>query len=139
MAERDSERQQRKAQLIAELSAARAGVNRDLGRVSVPVRQALGAPARVKTSVRKNAWKWLVGSLVVGIVAGKILRPKRCREDSETRSGGIGRSLVRATGSTAIKLAKPWLVKLIRARVEGLVANSLQQRTEELHSEADTL
>ena len=106
----------RKAELIRELARAR----RQLDLSGRSVRHALDVPARVRRNFKKNAFAWVGGALLVGVLIAKLPRRSRnapadtAKNDALPKAGAAG--LLLAGGKMAFDLLRPILIKWLVQR-----------------------
>lgn len=121
-------REDRKAELIAQLSRARAG----LDRASAQVREAVDVPRRLRRSVANNMFLWLGGAALVGVVIAKL--PRRTQkvlvdaEGQRVDAGGVAKTgLLLAVAKIAFDVARPTLLKLAAEQLGPLLHRAAQR------------
>ena len=90
-------------ELIRRSQASRAQLT---GSVAI-LRQRLDVPSRIRTSLKQNPSKWVLGSLVSGLVASLLFRRKPKKKSSKKR--GFPLKMVALTLTAARPIAKTWL------------------------------
>jgi hypothetical protein len=110
--------EQRKAELIAELAAARRRISSDFG----ALRYALNIPRRAQDAVKRNPFAWVGGATLFGVLLSKL--PARRKKVLVTAKGekvkkvSAGQAgLLVGTLKIAFDLARPALMKWATQRV----------------------
>lgn len=122
-------REDRKAELVAQLARARAGLDRSASKV----RDAVDIPRRVRRSFSNNIFLWLGGAAFVGVVISKLpRRTKKVYVDTEGKrvaSAGVAKTgLLLAAAKMAFDFARPALMKLAAERLEPIIHDFMQRR-----------
>lgn len=121
-------RQDRKAELIAQLARARAS----LDRASAQVREAVDVPRKLRRSVANHLFIWLGGAALVGVVIAKLpRRTKKVLVDADGRrvaTGNVAKTgLLFAAAKIAFDVARPALLKLAVEQLEPLLHRAVQR------------
>lgn len=115
-----------KAELVAELQASRARIDRDLGGLKFEA----DVPGKFRRAVRRNVGSWLTGALVAGLVLSKLPRrtrkvyvgPGALEKKSKPRGG-----LLLAAAKLFFLLVKPVATALLTKKLTD-VADDLSRR-----------
>lgn len=95
MARQEPPRYPGKLELVATLDRTRAALSRDLGGMG----RAFDLGTQFRRSYATSSWRWLVGALAVGVVAGLRLMPSALSQsakaptESKARSGAVWSTL----------------------------------------------
>ncbi|MEQ1861024.1 MAG: hypothetical protein ABMA13_13900 [Chthoniobacteraceae bacterium] len=123
-------REDRKAELIDELAAAR----RRAERSGAAVRESLDVPARVRRAVSGNLFVWIGGAALLGVVLAKM--PGRTRkvyvdgDGRRVKSSVAKTGLLLATAKIAFDVARPLLFKIALERLQPFIERVMRQHDE---------
>jgi hypothetical protein len=123
-------REDRKAELIADLAA----VRRRADRSTLAIRESLDVPARVRRSVSHNLFAWLGCAALLGVVVAKL--PPRTRKVLVDQDGKRVRSNVAKSGllltvaTVAFNAARPLLLKIAIERLQPFIERAMGHRGE---------
>lgn len=122
-------REDRKAELVAQLARARASLDRS----AAHVRDAVDIPRRIRRNVGQNLFVWLGGAALIGVVISKLpRRTKKVYVDADGKriaSSGVAKTgLLLAAAKVAFDFARPTLMKMAAERLEPLIHDFIQRR-----------
>ena len=122
-------REDRKAELIAEL----AGVRRRADRSFTAIGESLDVPARVRRSVSRNMFAWLGGAALLGVVIAKLRRPARkvYVDNAGKRVKPPGGGVMAGTARLAFEALRPLLLKIAMERLQPVIERMVQPRRDE--------
>jgi hypothetical protein len=110
--------EQRKAELTAELAAARRRISSDFG----ALRYSLDFPRRAKDAVKRHPFAWVGGATLFGVLLSKLpARRKKVlvtsKGEAVKKSGAVQAGLLVSVLKIALDVARPVLMKWATQRV----------------------
>jgi hypothetical protein len=122
-----SEKQVNLAELVLRSEAARLR----LGEAHAALRHKLDVPARLKDSLKAAPTKWIGGSVVAGIAASLLLRPKK-KKPAQLKKAGKPRGFLFGLVVLAFTMVKPvakiYATKLVKDYLKSQLRSGYDRR-----------